>query len=72
MTGLQIFLLLYLVVVSLLYVYATKGGGEVPWLLPGDFYIHKGTKRIYIPLGSSLIITIILFLILNGLRNKIL
>jgi hypothetical protein len=40
--------------------------GKVPWLgrLPGDIYIQRGGWSIYIPLGTSLLISIILTLIL--------
>jgi hypothetical protein len=40
--------------------------GKVPWLgrLPGDIYIQRGGWNIYIPLGTSLLISIVLTLIL--------
>ena len=40
--------------------------GKVPWLgrLPGDIYIQRGGWSIYIPLGTSLLISIALTLIL--------
>jgi Protein of unknown function (DUF2905) len=40
--------------------------GKVPWLgrLPGDIYIQRGGWNIYIPLGASLLISIVLTLIL--------
>lgn len=40
--------------------------GKVPWLgrLPGDIYIQRGGWSIYIPLGASLLISIVLTLIL--------
>lgn len=61
MKGVQLFFLLYVIVVAIIFALARKTGP--PFLLPGDIYISKGT-RIYIPLGASLILTIILFLIL--------
>jgi hypothetical protein len=41
--------------------------GKVPWLgrLPGDIYIQRGGWSIYIPLGTSLLISITLTLILS-------
>ena len=57
----QIFFLLYIVSVATMYFLFSRGG-RAP-MLPGDFYISKGPKRIYIPVGSSLIITIILFIL---------
>ena len=40
--------------------------GKVPWFgrLPGDFDIQRGGWSIYIPLGTSLLISIVLTLIL--------
>ena len=40
--------------------------GKVPWLgrLPGDIYIQRGGWSLYIPLGTSLLISIVLTLIL--------
>lgn len=61
MRGIQLFFLLYIVVVAIIFALARKTGP--PFLLPGDIYISKGT-RIYIPLGASFIVTIILFAIL--------
>lgn len=62
MEKIQIFVLIYFIVMVLLYALIYKAG--VPFLLPGDIYIHKGQRRIYIPLGTTLIITLVLFLIL--------
>lgn len=39
----------------------------IPVLLPGDFLIIKASRKIYIPLGTSLILTIILYILLNSL-----
>ena len=40
--------------------------GKVPWLgrLPGDIAIQRGGWSVYIPLGTSLLISIVLTLIL--------
>jgi hypothetical protein len=40
--------------------------GKVPWLgrLPGDTYIQRGGWTIYVPLGTSLLLSIVLTLIL--------
>jgi hypothetical protein len=40
--------------------------GKVPWLgrLPGDIDIQRGGWSVYIPLGTSLLISIVLTLIL--------
>lgn len=63
MTELRLFFLLYIISVAFIYALQKKAG--VPFLIPGDLYFHKGARKIYIPLGSSLILTIILFLILR-------
>ena len=46
--------------------------GKVPWLgrLPGDIYIQRGGWSIYIPLGTSLLISIILTLILAAFGRR--
>jgi hypothetical protein len=40
--------------------------GKVPWLgrLPGDIHIQRGGWSIYVPLGTSVLISIVLTLIL--------
>ena len=40
--------------------------GKVPWLgrLPGDIHIQRDGWNVYIPLGTSLLISIVLTLIL--------
>ncbi|OGM18767.1 hypothetical protein A2685_00450 [Candidatus Woesebacteria bacterium RIFCSPHIGHO2_01_FULL_37_10] len=48
-------------------IYALTRGGKTPITLPGDLLIIKANRRIYIPFGSTLLITIILFLILRSL-----
>jgi len=46
--------------------------GKVPWLgrLPGDIYIQRGGWSIYISLGTSLLISIILTLILAAFGRR--
>ena len=36
--------------------------GKVPWLgrLPGDIYIQRGTWSVYFPLGTCILISIVL------------
>ncbi len=40
---------------------------RIPWLgrLPGDFRIERGNWRIYFPLATSLLISVILTVLLN-------
>jgi hypothetical protein len=47
-----------------------------PWLsriplgrLPGDFHVHRDGFDIYLPLGTSALISIVLSLLLSGLRR---
>ncbi|CAN5253312.1 DUF2905 domain-containing protein [soil metagenome] len=42
-------------------------GPKVPWLgrLPGDFLIERGGTRIYIPLATSLAVSLVLSLLIN-------
>jgi hypothetical protein len=41
--------------------------GKVPWLgrLPGDIYIERGNWRFYFPLGTSIVVSIVLSLLLG-------
>lgn len=70
MLGFKVFFLLYIISVAVMYFLYTKGGSNPP-VLPGDFYIRKGAKRVYLPFGGSLIITIILYVILTIIRGRI-
>ena len=58
----RIYFLIYVVVVALLYGLMRNTG--IPKLVPGDIYIKKAGRQIYIPLGASFIITSIIFAIL--------
>lgn len=41
--------------------------GKVPWLgrLPGDVYIERGSWSFYFPLGTSIVVSIVLSLLLG-------
>jgi hypothetical protein len=69
MPGFKVFLLLYIISIAVMYFLFSRGGN--PPVLPGDLYIVKGSKRIYIPFGGSLILTIILYVIFTLIRGKI-
>lgn len=65
-----IFLGLVLLVTGLIVHY----GGKIPFLgkLPGDFTFEKGNVRVYIPIATSILISILLSLLLyiiSRLRN---
>ena len=45
--------------------------GRLPFIgkLPGDFVIHKGNVRIYLPLGTSLVLSLVLSLLLRWFKS---
>lgn len=59
----KIFLIIWIISIAVMYFLASKPGN--PLVLPGDIYTRKGMNRIYIPLGSSLYLAIILFILLK-------
>lgn len=46
-------------------------GGRIPWLgrLPGDFVFRQGGVRIYLPLATCLLVSIVLSLLLSLFRR---
>jgi len=40
--------------------------GKVPWFgrLPGDIYVERGSWKLYVPLGTSIVVSIVLSLVL--------
>ncbi len=70
MPGLARMLIIFgiiLVVVGVIILLAPK----IPWLgrLPGDFTWHRGKVTVYFPLGTCILISIILTLIMYFLRR---
>lgn len=57
----KIFLIFWFISIAIMYFLASKPGN--PLVLPGDIYTRKGLNKIYIPLGSSLYLAILLFII---------
>jgi len=57
-----------LVMVGLLFMFS----GKMPWLgrLPGDIYIKKKSITFYFPLGTSILLSIILSFILWLINRK--
>jgi len=51
-----------LVVLGLVFVLAGKG--VIP-RLPGDLTFGKGSTRVYIPLGTSIVLSVVLTILLN-------
>ncbi len=46
--------------------------GQVPWLgrLPGDISFQRGNFRLYAPLATSLLISVLLTIVLNLLARR--
>jgi hypothetical protein len=57
---------LVMVVLGLLLLVAGSSAGKVPWLgrLPGDIYIERENWRFYFPLGTSILLSVVLSLLL--------
>lgn len=62
-----IFFGLFLVVLGVVF----SLGPRIPWLgqLPGDIYIERERFTFYFPLGTSLLLSLILTLVLNLFRR---
>lgn len=58
----KMYFFIYIIVIALIYALMRKSG--VPKLVPGDIYINKAGRQIYIPVGASFILTTIIFIIL--------
>ena len=56
-----------LVILGALLLVAGNFSGKVPWLgrLPGDIYVERDNWKFYFPLGTSILISIILTLIFS-------
>lgn len=59
----KVFLIIWGISIAIMYFIASKPGN--PLVLPGDIYTRKGVNKIYIPLGSSLYLAIILFILVK-------
>lgn len=59
----KVFLIVWGISIAIMYFLASRPGN--PLVLPGDIYTRKGVNKIYIPLGSSLYLAIILFILLK-------
>lgn len=68
-SSIKLFLILYFIAVA--FIYALQRQSGTPVIIPGDIYIQNGARRIYIPLGSSFVLTLVLFLILNSIRKRL-
>jgi hypothetical protein len=54
-----------MIVLGVILFVAGNLSGKVPWLgrLPGDIYIDRGTWKIYFPLTTSILISVVLSLL---------
>lgn len=68
LSSIKLFGIIYFIIIA--FIYALQRQKSIPAIVPGDILILKGQKRIYIPLGLSFIITLIVFLILNNIRVR--
>lgn len=60
--GLKVIFLIYVISVAGAYfLFYVKGG---KFMLPGDLYIVRAPRRIYIPFGTSLLFSFIIYIIL--------
>ena len=59
----KIFLIIWVICVAIMYFLSSRPGN--PLIFPGDIYTIKGMNKIYIPLGSSLYLAIIIFVLLK-------
>ena len=66
----KLFIILYIISVGFMYYIYSRNPNNPP-LFPGDIYRARGTKKVYFPLGSSLIIAIILLIIFGLLRRRL-
>jgi hypothetical protein len=57
---------LVMVVLGAILLVAGSSAGKVPWLgrLPGDIFIERANWRFYFPLGTSVLLSVVLSLLL--------
>ena len=55
-----------MIVVGGILLLAGNSAGKVPWIgrLPGDLYIERASWRFYLPLGTSILLSVVLSLLL--------
>jgi hypothetical protein len=61
-----------MIVLGVILFVAGNLSGKVPWLgrLPGDIYIDRGTWKIYFPLTTSILISVVLSLLFFVLGRR--
>ncbi|MCS7092783.1 MAG: DUF2905 domain-containing protein [Patescibacteria group bacterium] len=60
---LQAFGLIYVISIGIVYYLSART--KVPIVIPGDIYVRKAGRTMYIPLSSPLVVAIIIFVILR-------
>lgn len=60
-----------LVILGGILLLAGNFSGKVPWLgrLPGDIYVEREGWKLYLPLGTSILISVVLSLLLSLLLS---
>ena len=58
-------LLAILYVISVGFMYFQFFAFKNKFMMPGDYYTIKGPRRIYVPFGGSILLTIFLFILLK-------
>lgn len=60
-----------LVILGGILLLAGNFSGKVPWLgrLPGDIYVEREGWKLYLPLGTSILISVVLSLLLSLFRR---
>ncbi|MBN1969281.1 MAG: DUF2905 family protein [Candidatus Delongbacteria bacterium] len=67
-SSVKLFAILYFIIMG--FIYALQRNRAQPIVIPGDIYIHKNQKYIYIPLGLTFVLTLIFFLVFNNIRKR--
>lgn len=65
----KLFLIVAVVLAVLGVVFVLAGKGIIP-RLPGDMSFGKGNVKVYVPLGTSILLSVILTVLLNFLARR--
>jgi Protein of unknown function (DUF2905) len=65
----RVLLILSVVIAALGVVFLLAGRGVIP-KLPGDIAFSRGNTRFYFPLGTSIVISIVLTVVLNLILRR--
>lgn len=69
MNSIKLFATIYIVIMGFIYLLQRKRA--MPIIVPGDIYIHQAQKFIYIPLGLTFILTLVVYLILKSIAKQL-